>query len=165
MSALTAREPWPVRIEKGQGAETQVIAIFQAAGWSALPSGLAREDAPVPSLETPEGEVRPCDFVAYPPGGRQSYVVEVKQKFELTRLGGYGLDASKDDAKDCWVQLQLHDKYAGPVLLVIVDPDKNRVICATVRMLSRRSPLLSRSGTTWYWSLDTFVPLQLFLEI
>lgn len=165
MSALTVRDPWPKRLEIGQGAELRVIDVFRAAGWSVLPSGLARPNAPVLGPLTPEGEIRPCDFVAFPPGGRQTWVVEVKQKFELTRFGGYGLDASKDDTKDGWVQLQLHDKHAGPVLLVIEDPGKNRIVCATARMLSKKKPHLSNSGTTWYWPLATFIPLQLFLEI
>lgn len=165
MSAPDGRAPWPQRVEIGQGAEVRVIAVFRAAGWSVMPHGLARVDAPVPYLQTPKGEIRPCDFVAFPPGGRQSWVVEVKQKFELTRFGGYGLDASADDAKDGWVQLQLHDKHAGPVLLVIEDLGKNRIVCATVRMLSKEGPHLSGSGTIWYWPLATFIPLQLFLEI
>lgn len=165
MSAAAERPAWPQRIEKGQAAEAQVIAAFQAAGRSVLPHGLARENAPVPYLRTPEGEVRPCDFSAYLPDGRLDHVVEVKRKFELTRYGGYGLDASTDKSMDGWVQLQLHDKYAGPVMLVIVDPDKNKIVCATVRMLSNPGPCLSKNGKIWYWPIKTFIPLQLLLEI
>src|SRR4051794_21441092 len=136
MGVTFARPAWPQRIEKGQGAEVRAMELFRAARWSVLPYGEARPNAPVAPLQTPVGQVRPCDLLAYPPGGRPPYAVEVKRKEELNRLGGYGLDCSDDAAKDCWKPLLLHERYAGPVLLVIVDPEKDAVLCATVRMLS-----------------------------
>jgi hypothetical protein len=165
MGVSVARPAWPQRIEKGQGAEVRAMELFRAARWSVLPYGEARPNAPVAPLQTPVGPIRPCDLAAYPPGGRPPYAVEVKQKEALTWLGGYGLDHSEDGAADCWKQLMLHDLYAGPVLLVIVDPVKDVVLCATVRMLSDPGPHLSGNGRVWYWPVDAFMPLAHFLRL
>jgi hypothetical protein len=158
MSVTVARPAWPLRIEKGQEAEQRAMAQFLTFSWSVSPSGLARENAPVPYLQTPKGLVRPCDFLAYPPDGRPPYAVEVKAKDEL-RLGGYGLDADEASELDCWQQLQLHDKYAGPVLLVVADPNKEAIVCATVRMLKNPGPTMSANGKLWRWPAQTFMPL------
>jgi hypothetical protein len=163
VSATIDRLAWPQRIEKGQSAEQRAMAQVTAWGWSVLPYGLARENAPVPYLQTPKGLVRPCDFLAYPPDGRPPYSVEVKAKDEL-RLGGYGLDADEASELDCWQQLQLHDKHAGPVLLVIVDPDKETIVCATARRLAKPGPTLSANGRMWRWPADTFMPLANLLR-
>lgn len=163
MGVITERPPWPQRIEKGQTAEQRAMAEVLALGCSVLPYGLARPNAPVPPLQTPGGDVRPGDFIAFHPDGRSLYVIEVKGKDEL-RQGGYGLDANEADEKDCWQQLQLHDKHAGPVLLVIVDPDKETIVCATVRMLAKPGPTLSANGRMWRWPTDTFMPLATLLR-
>lgn len=158
MSVTVDRLDFPQRIGKGQKAEHQVMAVFRSIKWTVLPYGEARPNAPVPYLETPIGPVRPCDFIAYSPDGRSSYVVEVKAKGEL-RVGGYGLDTAEAGQVDCWEELQRHDRHAGPVLLVIVDPDKETIVCATVRMLANPGPTLSANGRMWRWPANTFMPL------
>jgi hypothetical protein len=163
MSATTERPAWPQRIELGQEAEQRAMAEVLAFGWSVLPYGLARLNAPVPPLQTPKGPVRPCDFLAYPPDGRPPFAVEVKAKDEL-RLGGYGLDADQASEKDCWQQLQLHDRHGGPALLVVVDPNKKDILCATVRMLSNPEPTLSLNGRLWRWPAQAFMPLANLLR-
>jgi hypothetical protein len=164
MSATIERPAWSRRVEIGQAAEAKVSAMCLEVGCSVLHYGEARENAPVPYLQTPSGLVRPCDFVVYPPGGRQSYVVEVKSKSELIYFEGYGLDTAEVGGTDDWQALKDHDRFAGPVLLVIVDEAKNRVLAATVRMLADPGPFLSKNRKLWWWPVATFMPLTAWLR-
>lgn len=156
---------WEERCDQGREAERVILARFLNAGWSVLPFGATRVGAPVPPLITPAGEVRPVDNASFHPDGRRFFAVEIKSKTELTALAAYGLDRTQT-ADDPWQQLQLHDKYAGPVLLAIWDRRKGLAIGATVPMLlSNGGPSITSNGKYWIWSSSIFLPLNTFLSM
>ncbi|MCX6844948.1 MAG: hypothetical protein NTU84_00020 [Verrucomicrobia bacterium] len=156
---------WEMNCEKGEKGEDIIQSRFLSANWSVLPTGLTDPDRPPPRLHTPTGIVRPCDFVAFHPDGRRMYIIEAKYKSEMTSFRGYGLD-KKDTEDDHWHQLQLHDKLAGPILLVIHDWIFNQEVAATIPMLrANGGPTISNSGKYWMWKSSVFCPLDFFLNI
>ena len=162
---ITNSNHWKMNCDKGIKGEDIIQSRFLGAGWSVLAAGRTDSDSPPPPLQTPAGLIRPCDVLAFHPDGRRMYVIEAKYKSEMTSFRGYGLD-KKDTEDDHWRQLQLHDRFAGPCLLVIHDWLINQELAATIPMLrSNGGPISSISGKYWMWKSDVFRPLDFFLNI
>ena len=153
--------PWEARVVIGVLGEALVARTFRGAGWSVHPHGFVGPNSRPPhSIYTPAGPIAAGDMMVWaPPPKRGCPVsVEIKRKRKLSCYDGWGFKLDK------YKELVVHDVYAGPVLLVIVDAASNEQWCALVDDLQNQKPQLTNNGEWVILRSSYFILLTEFIE-
>jgi hypothetical protein len=153
--------PWAARVAVGVLGEVMVAKTFRNGGWAVHPHGFVGPNSRPPhSIHTAVGLIAAGDMTVWaPPSQRGGPVsVEVKRKQKLNCYDGWGFKLDK------FKELVIHDVYAGPVLLVIVDAATNEQWCALVDDLQKQKPQLTNNREWVILCPSYFISLTEFIE-